>query len=127
MKAGSKRCEKQCRGVIVNKARGIYCDHIERKMPKMSKQSIKAVMSEHIHRYDKGMWPLKTERTLKELLGALAKHGLDINEIRLVYYRGVKNKLFKDLARKLRITSERQASRYYHQAIEKLRRRGFKF
>lgn len=119
-------CEKRCLGRIINKERGIYCVHIEKKLPKPSRQSIKAYFTAEIERYSTAN-PKRNAKSLGDIISTLARFGLGLYEIKLIYYRAIKDMSFVALAKKQGWLNEHSAAYHYRKAIKKLRERGFKF
>lgn len=105
---------------------GIYCDHIENKLPKPSKQSVDLKKG---YRWfgDEAMDCFKPYRELsiRQLVREFAKNGLTVHEIKLVYYRAFKGRSFKYIVDKQGWVSIKNASYHYKRALEKLRRGGF--
>lgn len=77
------RCNKTCKGIILDKERGIYCKHIERKMPKASRNSIDAFSFGS--RIDNMADNKKNISSEDEIEKALIDKGFDNNEIDLFF------------------------------------------
>ncbi len=127
MKTDRERCETNCCGRIVNKEKGIYCHHIESKMPKGSKQSIKAIYSDRIEDYwlreqfeQRPLHPDEVELKLK-------RFGLDKYEVELLMLRYVENKPMKDIVKEQGWVNMNSATHYLRSSLRKLRDGGFKF
>lgn len=122
-----KLCGRRCRGRILNKEKGLYCPHIEVKLPKLTKQSLYADPSDVIDRHSLSLWGRHQERSIHDIVRTLSRYGLAIHEIKLVYYRAIIGMDFKRIAKKTKWVNADAASYHYRQALKKLRNGGFKF
>lgn len=126
-KAGKKRCVRGCPGRIVDKARGIYCPHIEAKLPKISKDSVKATPKENIENYS-GQF----ENNLRELPGCevelkLKRFGLDDFEVELLMLRFVEARPMVEVVKEQGWINVNSANYYLKCTLDKLRRARFTF
>lgn len=129
MKKAQLVCEKSCQGRIINKERGVYCDHIESRINRSKRQSIKASYYGNID----AMWVMNEKHTsLLEIEEKLRMFGLDHYEIDLIIARVVEGKSMKQLiAEQIRnkepawLTAN-SAGYHYKKALKKLRIGKFK-
>lgn len=122
-----KFCEKRCVGRIVDAKRGIYCKCIEKKLPKPSKQSVKAYPTEKIDDF----W-LRQEISQdgvpeEQILYKLRKFGLDPYEVELLMLRYVEGFSMKKIVVEQGWLSIGSANHYLHKALAKLRAGKFSF
>ncbi len=120
-------CEKRCKGVIVDKLRGVYCGHIEGKMPKRSKQSIKAYLTDRIDGYWLEAEEKDREISEYEIVTYLKRFGLDPYEVELLMLRFIENKSMKDIVKEQGWVSVTSANYYFRTILKKLREGGFSF
>lgn len=77
----NKKCEKGCKGKILDKNQGVYCRHIEEQMPKPSRASIDAFnFGSRIENLSVGSKKVLSEKGIETVL---IKHGFNQNEVDL--------------------------------------------
>lgn len=127
MKKAQPLCDKRCRGRILNKEKGVYCPHIEAKLPRISKNSIKAIYSDKIDSY--GELKLEDTRGLSEpeLRLKLSKAGLSDFEVELLFLRFIEKKSIKVILKEQGWLNVNSCNHFLRGALKKLRLGGFKF
>src|SRR6185295_14230324 len=100
---GKKGCERSCPGVIVNKAEGRYCPHIEAKMPKPSRQSVKDRSYGDVNWFSKLLYDRETSVAVIE--AKLRAFGLREYEVEVLMLRYAENKTASEIMKELGWTS----------------------
>lgn len=119
-------CVKNCKGRILNKARGVYCRHIERKLPRLNRQSIKAIRFQFIDELS-GRDAFSSDRVPElELIAKLSKAGLSAHEIELIMCRFIDKRPMSEIVIEQGWLSVNSANHYLRRALKILRNGGFK-
>ncbi len=113
-----KVCGKKCKGLILDKERGVYCQHIERKLPKLSKQSVKAYPSCKIDSYGLFTQALVSEKQLEQ---RLLEFGLSEFEVEMLLLRFIEKKPMSEIVEIQGWTSLSSANYYLKKSLKRLR------
>lgn len=123
VKSSKNSCPKHCEGLIVDKKRGRYCAHIERKMPKSSRQSVDLVFRKSIENLSSnGTGYSSGQDSVSDVVGTLYELGLNETEVNLILDRYIHNMSYEDIRRDMRWVSSDHAQRSLNQVINKLRK-----
>lgn len=119
-----KVCEKKCKGIILDKIKGVYCSHIEKRMPKNSRQSVNARMVGYID--DLGVPSDSSPEERDKIEIRLRKFGLSPYEIELLMSRYGEGNPMSVVIEQQGWISVNSAAHYLRTALKKLRDGGFK-
>ncbi len=122
-----KPCEKNCKGQILSKTKGVYCDHIEKELPQLDRSSIRAHNVSYIDSFWKPLIEGTPRLSEKEITRQLYDFGLGVYEVELLLARFLEDKRLEALAKEQGWVSTRSASYHLKETIKKLRKGGFKF
>jgi hypothetical protein len=121
----NKPCGKSCKGKILNGDKGIYCKHIEDKLPKPTNQSVKAFAYGRIE----DLWlkiAFREARVPEEVIvERLKQAGLGVYEIELLMLRYVEGKSMKTIVAEQGWLNKDSASHFLRKALSSLRKVGF--
>lgn len=112
-----KSCKKDCKGLIVDKDKGIYCRHLEAKLPTMARAS-KVSRNYNIENFPETN---KARSSESKILLKLIKHGLDPHEVELIMLRYVENKTVKEIVKEQGWLSLNSCNYHLRKALNKLR------
>lgn len=120
LKKPYQECGKGCKGVIVDKDGGIYCKHIERKLPK-SKPIRAWFMGSDVERVKD-----RSERkplNVNLIVAGLKDRGFEEWEIDLIVEKALKDKALIDIKNEDNWKSMNEISYRWHQLLKKLKRK----
>lgn len=110
---------------MVNWRLGIYCECLEKRLPKPSKRSIKAFPSDQIARFGKNDPKTTLHEEYEAVYQALIEFGLDKHEVELIMAYCVEGKPMKVVLKELGWISPNQVGYYVNKALQRLRDGGF--
>lgn len=118
-------CERGCKGRVIDKDRGRYCKHIEKKLPKLSGKSIKGIPSSPL--LDNFGKPAEKPLSAEAVSTELRNYGIEPEIVEILMMRFVDRKRLTDIAKETGWLSVDSLSYHIKQALAKLRKAGFAF
>lgn len=127
MKKDRKNCEEGCLGRITHKEKGIYCKHIEDRLPKPGTHSVKLYTTQYIENFSERKY-----MTVEYLEKRLVEYGLGPYEVDVIMSRIIEGKSMKQIIAEQKKNKEptwlstNSAGYHLKAALKKLRDAGFK-
>lgn len=119
-------CKKSCKGYVVDSRRGQYCPCIEKKLPKSSRQSVKALYSGRIEEYWLREEFSRKARTVEAIERKLQRFGLSPYEVELIMLRYVDDMQMKEIVKEQGWVNASSAGYFLKKTLAKLRLGGFR-